>query len=901
MQLWARMAAAFLLFLTLCAVQSPAFAAKAQGEQPAAAGAPRQPLAEIEAVRVSNGGIRVDGALTEETWKRPGTDAFVQFEPVYDAPPTHRTEVWVAYDDEAIYFAARMHDSSPDSIITRLGRRDDWTESDCIEVDIDPFHDHRTGYAFYTTPSGCMIDETIYNESWKDGAWDGVWETASKIDEGGWTTEMRVPFSQIRFHNGSDQLWGFNVFRLVARSQEIVSLVRLPKDENRLASILLHLKGISGIKSSSRFELLPFAVGRGDLLQTEKGDPFNDGSELSTNAGLDFKLGLGSDLTVDGTVNPDFGQVEVDPAVVNLSEFETYYTEKRPFFIEGSEIFGYGVGGATNNWGLNWSDPSFFYSRRIGRAPQADARHEGFVERPDVTTILGAAKLTGKLSNGTSLGLLQAVTQREYAKIDSAGTRYEDEIEPLTSFTVLRTKKEFGDRKSSLGLIATSVLRDLKDPALEADFTKRAYSAGIDGWTFLGSGKRYVLTGWLGGTRMEGSKESILSLQRGYTHYFQRPDAPEVKVDSSATSLSGWCGRMALNKEKGNVQLNAALGAFSPGFNTNDAGFHSQSDKINGHVVTGYAWYDPSWIFREKWAYAATARNFDFGGRKIKDCYLAFAGGDFTNYWHSEVEAGWFASVLDHDYTRGGPVVRHPSNFWTEFDLTTDERKRIEVQSWGEWAANSAGGKGLSLGGELIFKPASGVRFSLLPEYDWSHPVAQWVGSFDDPMATGTYGRRYVFATMDQMTVALGVRMNWAFTPKTSFQLYAQPLISAGDYKDFKELARAGSFDFNVYGRGASTVAFDGESYTVDPDGAGSSEAQTYTFGNPDFNYKSLRLNAVFRWEYRPGSTLYVVWTQFKENDIGPGDLNLSRDTESLFDTAPDNIFLVKVTYWLNI
>ncbi len=891
------------MFLALGTAQSHAAAARAQETDSAApTKAPPESPAEIQAVRVNDGGMRVDGALTEDVWQRPGTDSFFQYEPVYDGPPTHRTEVWVAYDNEAIYFGARMHDSSPDSIVKRLGRRDDWTESDVIEIDIDPFHDHRTGYAFYSTPSGCMIDETIYNECWKDGAWDGVWETASKVDDEGWTTEIRVPFSQIRFHNGHDQVWGFNFLRLVSRSQELVSLVRIPKDENRMASIFMHLTGISGVKPSSRVELLPFTVGRADYLQVEDGDPFNDGSEFTGNAGLDFKLGLGSNLTVDGTVNPDFGQVEVDPAVVNLSEFETYYTEKRPFFIEGSEIFGYGVGGATNNWNINWSSPSFFYSRRIGRAPQADERHSGYVDRPDVTTILGAAKISGKLPNGTSLGLLQAVTQREYAEVDDGGTRYRDEIEPLTSYTVLRTKKEFGERQSSLGFMLTSVLRDLKDPLLEADFTKRAYAAGADGWTFLGSGKKYVLAGWVGGTRMEGSKESILSLQRGYSHYFQRPDASEVDVDSLATSLSGWGGRVALNKEKGNVQLNVALGALSPGFNTNDAGFHSQSDKVNGHVVTGYAWFEPSWIFREKWAYAATAKTFDFSGRKIEDGYLTFAGGNFTNYWHSEFEAGYFTSVLDHDYTRGGPLVRHPSAGWAELEVSSDERKRFEVGTWGEWSANSAGGKGFAVQTELTFKPSSGLRLSLLPEYSWSHPVAQWVGRFDDPLADGTYGTRYVFATMDQTTVALGLRVNWAFTPKASFQLYVQPLISTGDYRNFKELARAGTFDFNVYGRGVSTISFDGETYTVDPDGpAGPAAAGVVSFDNPDFNYKSLRVNAVFRWEYRPGSTLYLVWTQFKENDIGPGDIDLSRDAERLFDTAPDNIFLVKLTYWLNI
>ncbi len=857
---------------------------------------------EVRAVRVSDGGVQLDGVLSEEVWQRPGINSFVQVEPDHGEPPTLPTEVWVAYDNEAVYFAARMQDTSPDSIIKRMGRRDEWTESDCFRVDIDPFHDHRTGQVFLVTASGCIVDETIYNECWEDDAWDGVWEAAANIDDNGWTAEIRVPFSQLRFHNGHEQVWGVNFLRLVARRQEVTSFVRLPKEENRMASLFAHLIGIDGIKSSARIELLPYTVARADYLQVERGDPFNDGSELSGDLGLDFKLGIGSNLTVDGTINPDFGQVEVDPAVVNLSEFETYFQEKRPFFIEGSEIFQYGTGGASDNWGINWMNPYFFYTRRIGRAPQADERHDGYMDRPDATTILGAGKLSGKLSNGTSIGLLQAVTAREYSRIDDGGTRYKDEVEPLTSYTVLRGRKEFGDRQHSLGLIATSVIRDIEDPVLKDDFTKRAFGLGVDGWTFLGAGKTYVLTGWAGGTRIEGSKESILSLQESYSHYFQRPDAPEVEVDSLATSISGWAGRVALNKEKGNTRLNVALGALSPGFNTNDAGFHWNSDKVVGHVVGGYMWFDPSWIFREKWAFLSTTRSFDFSGRRIREGYLAFTGANFKNYWHAEVEAGWFDEVLDHELTRGGPLTRHPSVFWSEFEFSSDERRRIEVGAWGEYSANRVGANETVIESWLTLKPSSRINISLLPQFTLSHSLAQWVDAFEDPLAVGTYGSRYVFATMDQKTVAMGVRLNCAFTPKASFQLYAQPLISTADYKDFKELARAGTYDFNKYGTGGSTIDFADGVYTVDPDGpSGPAPPGIVTFEDPDFNYKSLRLNAVFRWEYRPGSTLYLVWTQFKENEIGPGTLDLSRDVDSLFDTEPDNIFLVKVTYWWNL
>ncbi|UCF77706.1 MAG: carbohydrate binding family 9 domain-containing protein [Candidatus Eiseniibacteriota bacterium] len=856
---------------------------------------------EVRAVRVQYESILVDGALSEQAWQRPGITGFTQLEPDEGAAACFRTEVWLAYDGKALYVAARLHDPSPDSIVTSLNRRDETSDSDLFQVDLDTFHDHQTGFSFAVNPSGCMRDETLFNDSWRDASWDAAWKSGATVDEEGWSVEMGIPLSQLRFQKSQNHVWGVNFSRLVKRCNEVSSLVFYPRTESKYVSLFVHLVGLEGIGPARRVEILPYSVGRGEFSEAEAGNPFNDGSEYLATAGLDFKLGIGSNLTVDGTVNPDFGQVEVDPAVVNLSEFETFYQEKRPFFVEGADNFMFGLGGATNYWGIDWFDPMFFYSRRIGRAPRGEERHDGFLSRPDAATILGAAKLSGKLPGGWSLGVLQAVTDREYVQVhvDTSGLRYREEIEPLTSYTVVRGQKRLNGGRQSIGLIGTSVLRDIQDPLFAEEVSERAFTAGMDGWTFLDEEREWVVTGWSGATHVQGTEEAMVALQEDSRHYYQRPDASHVQFDPDATSMTGWGSRLCLNKEKGNSIVNVALGALSPGFETNDAGFHMVGDKVTGHVVTGYRWFEPDRIFRTKTFAVATARSFDFGGRRTSEEYLGLFECQFSNYWSLHFIGGLFPESSDNHLTRGGPVAKSPFGRWFEVEVDSDSRKKIEIGIWGEVYRNDGGAKSHELEGRITFKPLGHVRMSLHPSYEWVNQSAQWVDYWEEPYAAHTYGSRYIFATMEQKTVSLGMRVNCTFSPRTSFQLYAQPLISVGDYREFKEFAKPDAFEFNTYGESGSTITPEHGGYTVDPDGAG--PAGSYWFEDPDFNYKSLRVNAVFRWEYRPGSALYLVWTQFRENEEDPGKFDFSRDWKNLFDTRPENIFLVKVTYWLSL
>ncbi|MBM3296086.1 MAG: carbohydrate binding family 9 domain-containing protein, partial [Candidatus Aminicenantes bacterium] len=535
----------------------------------------------MTAVRVTEP-IVIDGRLTEKVWQSTPSDGFIQNDPQDGEPSTERTQVWVAYDDKALYVAAYCFDSEPKKIVSRLGRRDSQVDSDWFSFAVDPYFDKRTGYAFAVNPSGSIVDSALSNDVNRDSSWDGVWEAKTEVNGDGWTLEMRIPFNQLRFPAREEHVWGINFRRVIQRKNEVAVFAWVPKSEPAFVSKFAELRGIQGIKPGRQVELMPYVVGQTQFRPAEEGNPFETGSRGLGNAGFDLKVGLKSNLTLDATVNPDFGQVEVDPAVLNLSAYETYYSEKRPFFIEGASIFnGFGRGGIYLNAGFNWPDPRFFYSRRIGRAPQGYVTQEGHFRVPDRTTILGATKVTGKLGTW-NVGFISALTSSESAEIDQLGSRILQEVEPFSFYGVFRAQKDIQKGRSGYGLMATGVMRDLESETLAGILNKNAFSLAMDGWHFLDTKRNWVVGGWLGGTRVEGSRDDILRLQYSSMHYFQRPDADHLGVDPEATSLSGWGGRFTLAKQNGSVLGLLQVGALSPGFNPNDMGFQfGASDIIN--------------------------------------------------------------------------------------------------------------------------------------------------------------------------------------------------------------------------------------------------------------------------------------------------------------------------------
>ena len=859
-----------------------------------------QPQKAVQAVRTEQQ-ISVDGVLNESVWQVLGYSDFTQSDPHDGEQPTEKTKVWVAYDDNALYVAACLYDSKPELIKGRLGRRDDMVDSDWFIFAVDPYYDRRTGFQFAVNPANSIVDWTLYNDVWDDTTWDGVWEWKARINEDGWCVEIRIPYNQLRFPKKEEYTWGVNFRRFIQRNNERDSFAWVSKEDSGYVSKFARLEGINGIKPGRHIEVLPYMVGNAQYSPEQAGNPFSTGQKYLGNAGFDMKVGLKSNVTLDLTFNPDFGQVEVDPAVINLSAYETYYEEKRPFFIEGANIFNaFGQGGSQFQLNIGWAQPNFFYSRRIGRAPQGYVTQPGYVNFPDRSTILGAFKLTGKVGQGWNFGFVNALTTREFAEIDMSGDRFQEEVAPFSYYGVLRGQREFNEGKQGFGFIATSVVRDLNNESLTGLLNKNAFTLALDGWTFLDKDKTWVISGWTGGTQVAGSQEAISRLQNSSLHYFQRPDADHVELDSNATSMTGWGSRFTLSKEKGRFLFHSGLGFLSPGFDPNDLGFQGgASDLIDGHVILAYRWTQPGKIFRDVILFGGVFRSYDFGWNRIWDGALISAEGSFLNYWGFNTMLAYNPDTISNDLTRGGPLVLIPSGYQIDLSMNTDGRKKIILAVSSGLYRRPTEGYRWHGRVSIRWKPSSSISFSIGPAYSVRESSIQWVTRREDPLMTETFGVRYIFGDFLQKTISSVVTLNWTFTPKLSLQLYLQPFIAVGEYEKFKELARPESYEYNTYGEGDSTVSYGGGVYSVDPDGTGPSPS--FDFSNPDFNFKSLRGTVVLRWEYLPGSLIYFVWTQSRADYAHPGEFQFGRDMSDLFTAPGDNIFLIKISYRWNI
>jgi hypothetical protein len=867
-------------------------AAPAAAQQPSSHG----PVPVVHPVR-STAPIVVDGRLDDEAWLRAtAATAFTQREPEEGKPATEATELRIAYDDGALYVGVRLTDREPARIARQLARRDQEAEADSFTILLDPHHDHLTGAMFAVTAAGVQHDATIFNDTARDQSWDAVWQSAVVIDASGWSLEMRIPYSQLRFSSANRLTFGINAMRYIQRKKEEAWLVHVPKTESGLASRMGHLEGLDGVSPHRTVEFLPYVVSRAEFLErSSPTDPFNDGARGFAGVGVDLKYRLSSNLSLDGTINPDFGQVEVDPAVVNLTAFETFFDEKRPFFIEGANIFSnFGQTGANNFWGFNRADPMIFYSRRIGRSPQGSASGD-FVDAPTASTILGAAKLTGKTRSGWSLGLLDAVTGRERAKTVTDGISAKTEVEPLSNYLVVRAQREIGKR-AGVGALATAVNRDLSSPLLHDELPGQSYVAGIDGHFFLDKKRDWVINGRIAGSQLRGSASAMTRLQQASQRYFDRPDADHVELDPAATSLGGWTGAVNLNRQSGVHGVNAALWAVSPGFDSSDAGFTFMSDRAGLHAV--YTWRNPkvSGIFRERFLAAAKFYTWNYGREIQTDGIFTLGNAQFKNYWSVFGNALYFRSAQDDRATRGGPSMAQPSVRGLFVGVNSDSRKRFRLSFDNGYERNAAGGWSLNTGLNVRFIPGASLEISSGPSINRNHSIAQYVDRIVDPAATATFGSRYVFGTLDQKQFSLQTRVNYVLSPKMSLQMYIQPLISVGDYVDFKEFARPRTFEFTRYGidRGTLTRDVAEKRYAVDPGDGG----VPFTFGDPDFNFKSLRLNAIFRWEWKPGSTMYVVWTEQRQDLTHPGEFVFRRDFGTTFGAPADDVLMFKIAYW---
>lgn len=839
---------------------------------------------------------RLDGVLDEVVWTTAvPASGFRRDIPSDGNPAAEQTEVRVAYTANALYVGARMHDRNPSTISRLRGRRDSFgLNNDQFLVLIDSYHDHRTAFVFGVTPAGGRNDlvSSEDNRSVTDASWDPVWEVATRVDSLGWTTELRIPFSQLRFSHTDTQTWGIQFRRDILSAGEAVDWSWAPATEAGLASKFGHLQGLENIPRPGRLEVLPYTVASGAFDQrASAGNPFDDGSLFSGSAGLDLKYGVSSALTLDATINPDFGQIEADPAVVNLTAFETFFEERRPFFVEGSNIFEFG--------GLN--SMRFFYTRRVGQPPSLSARGSAeFVDQPLASTILGAAKLSGRTASGWSIGLLNATTQREAAKVADPTDAAQDDVpvEPLANYSTVRVTKDFAGGTSQIGLITTGVFRDLDDPSF-APLRDRAVTGGLD-FVHRWAGRRYLLRGWVGGSRVHGSAEAITRTQRSSVRYYQRPDQDYVGVDSAATSLGGYGAELEFLKEGGDWLYSANAQVLSPGFELNDGGFQTQSDRV---IMVGSGrrrWLEPTGAFRAVSIGALGLSQWDFGGTNTSRWLRADAGGQFHSFNGFDANGRFAFETLDNRQTRGGPLIVRPSEWEIGGGVRTDDRKTISAVARASYSRNAVGSHSFTFSPTLRGRSGGWWNWSLQPRYRKSWDAAFYVTQGPDADAVATFGRRYLFADLGQESLDLTARFDLAITPNMTLQLYAQPFIATGQYEGFKAFASPSSFQFFDYGAGASTLDFDPEAnvYTADADGAGPAEA--IAFANPDFRLRSLRGNLVLRWEYLPGSTLFLVWSQDRfDRDSDPAFGGFSDLGHSFGDTGR-NVFLIKVNYWLN-
>ncbi|NUP57454.1 MAG: carbohydrate binding family 9 domain-containing protein [Gemmatimonadaceae bacterium] len=862
--------------------------------------------------------IVVDGRLDETAWAAatPITQ-LRQNRPSEGAPATLATEIRILYDDDALYVGARMSEPlGRAGIRAPLARRDQLLAADGnngsfnslttdkLAVVLDPYHNHLDEVWFEINPAGVRGDQ--FNG---DPSWDPVWEGATQITADGWTAEMRIPYSQLRFSSKDVQTWGLQLWRFVDRLNEQDQWSFRRRNESSGPAYYGHLEGLAIAKVPRQAELLPYVVSREQFKYAEPGDPYHGTARTKLNAGADIKYNLTSSLTLDATINPDFGQVEVDPALLNLSAYEVAFDEKRPFFIANRSAFSFGGLSCINC--NNTGSLSAFYSRRIGRPPQLNGLIAGssvYADMPDNAAILGAAKITGRTPSGYTVGLMDAVTSKETARyLTTLGSPERTQtVEPLTNYFVGRVRKELRGGATTVGGIVTSAVRSLEgDTVLTNRLRDNATAVGMD-WSHSWSNRVYRWRGTLMASDVHGSRQAMALTQRSPTHYFQRPDREvtsdglfSTRYDTTATSMRGYGLYTRLAKENGNWIWELQQNWRSPGFEVNDLSIMSRVDYrwMNGNLAR--QWLTPGRFYRSAFLSYGGQTQYNYDGDRTDLEQYAFNSTEFNNYW--VLRAYWSRShnVLDDRLSRGGPVLGAVGYDYYQLGVSTDPRGRAVWNVQNGMSVGFDGTKSWSFTPGVAVKPAGNVFVQISPSWNWAQDAAQYVTTVKDPTAAAFSGSRYVFGYITTRTLSLDTRVNWTIRPEMTMQLYAQPFAASGNYERFREFAGPRTREKLEYGRdiGVITRSATTGQYTVDPDGAG--PAAAFSFGDPNFTTRSLRGTAVLRWEYRPGSTMFFVWTQQRSGFDQFGDLDFRRDARALLGDRPDNVFLVKATYWL--
>lgn len=836
--------------------------------------------------------ITVNGVFDEPEWQNANWESsFVQHEPYEGKPPSYQTEFALLYDADNIYLAVRAFDD-PDSISLRMTRRDD-IDGDLVGIYFDSYFDKRTSFGFIASAAGVRSDFINSNDGdSEDETWDPIWLTKTTKTKKGWNAEMRIPLTQLRFEESEEQIWGFQVLRYIFRKDELSSWQPMERERSGFTSQFGTLNGIKDIKPKNVLNVTPYVVAQADRYEKEPDNPFRSaGKDNDFKGGLDAKIGLTNYLTMDLTINPDFGQVEADPSEVNLSTYETFFEEKRPFFIEGRNILSYGLSAGDGDLASN----NLFYSRRIGRRPHysPDLNDGEYSDIPDFTSILGAAKVTGKTKNGWSLGVLETVTAEENATIEGIANGHSQSVEPLTNYFVGRVQKDFNEGNTNIGGIFTAVNRNINDEHLEF-LHRSAYTGGID-FMHQWKDKKYSLETGVYFSRVEGTEEAILRTQTSYSRTYQRPDADYVTLDSTRTSLSGYGGKFSIGKVEGRFKYGLMFNWKSPGLEINDVGFSPEVDKMLQIGWANYRWYEPFSIFRNANINFNQWTAYDFGGN------LTVAGGNvngfaqFENFWRAFGSLNMDGELRSNSSLRGGPTLLTPGSKRFYAGVFTNNQKQLTFGLDGGMSFSNKKdfSSRKSAEFEVGYRPFKAMQIEISPEYVVSKDELQYV-----TQENYMNDKQYVMGKINRQTLMMSIRINYNITPDLTIQYWGQPFIATGDYTAFKYITDSKADDvydrYSLYNENQISYNENSENYLIDFNEDGTTD---YSFGKPDFNVKEFLSNLVLRWEYLPGSTVYLVWSQNRSHYADIGKFNFNNDIGNLFDEKPQNIFLLKFSY----
>mgnify|MGYP003670421142 CR=1 FL=1 len=835
----------------------------------------------------------IDGILDDEGWDIVAWENdFIEQRPDENTPPDHQTKFKIVYDQKFLYVGIRCLDSEPDKIVKRLSRRDGF-QGDWVAIFIDSYHDERTAFCFLTTAAGVKADFFESNNgSNEDESWNPIWYTKAKIDAEGWSAEMKIPLSQLKFGKSGEQVWGLQLMRKLFREEERSVWQRIPQDTPGFVSEFGLLNGLINLEPQNQLEIQPYTVARLKTYEAEAGNPFSDGNDSQLTGGLDAKIGITNDLTLDLTVNPDFGQVEADPSAIALDGFQIFFQEQRPFFVENKNIFDYSV--SRSEAGNTFGSDNLFYSRRIGRSPQGypDTVDGEFVDQPENTAILGAAKFSGKTKSGWSIGVLESVTAKKHATIDNNGLRRREVVEPLTNYFVGRLQKDFNDRNTFVGGIFTATNRDQLTENLDFLHTG-AYTGGLD-FKHQWHERDWYIGGNFLWSHVTGGTNAIQNTQESITHLFQRAGADHVSVDTSRTSLTGSGGNVQIGKV-GNGHWKFESGATwrSPELELNDIGFQRQADDIRHYTWIGYQTLKPDNTFRKVGINYNHWSVWDFGGNHNSLRFNTNSWQNWKNNWFTNAGFNYEPKQYSNFALRGGPRLRMAPEIGFFNGINTDDRKKVRFNifhSGQKGTDNSYGSYNMEFG--IRYQPFNALSISANPGYSINNDQLQYIDTINEGGNT-----TYLNGTVDQRTLSMSFRLNYTINPNLTIQYWGQPFISRGRYSEFKQVIDplAKQFDNRISSYDNNQISFSDGLYSVDENLDGATD---FSFDNPDFSFVQFRSNLVVRWEYIPGSEIFLVWSQ---------DLSRSGDPErELFESLGDNIlgnekplniFLIKATY----